>query len=69
MDAAQAHARAYGTPDYQAVCVAHPIASLLPEVVRERADEALARIIAVLMGRPERALPPMPEGRHRTSMP
>jgi len=51
MDSARDHAQAYGNPDYQAVRVGHPIASLRPGEVRARADEALGHIIAVLTGK------------------
>jgi hypothetical protein len=58
MDSAREHARVYGNPDYQAVSVMHPVASLLPEAVRQRADAALEKIIVTLTGRP--ALAPSP---------
>ena len=51
LDSARDHAHAYGNPDYQAVRVGHPVASLRPDEVRARADEALERIIAVLTGK------------------
>ena len=51
IDASREHAQAYGNPDYQAVRVSHPVASLRPAEVQTRADEALARIIEVLTGR------------------
>ena len=50
MDSAREHAQAYGNPDYQAVRVGHPLASLHPEQVRARADETLERLIEVLTG-------------------
>jgi hypothetical protein len=48
MDAARHHAAALGCPDYQAVRVGHPLASLAPEGARARADEALARVVELL---------------------
>ena len=50
MNSARDHAEAFGNPDCQAVRVGHPLASLRPERVRERVDEALAGVIAVLTG-------------------
>jgi len=50
VDSAQEHAEMYGNPDYQAVQVRHPIASLQPEEVNARADEAWERLIARLVG-------------------
>ena len=51
MNSARDHAEAFGNPDYQAVRVGHPLASLRPEQARGRAEEALAGMIAVLTGR------------------
>lgn len=56
MDSARQHAEMYGNPDYQAVQVRHPIASLQPEEVNARADEAWERITARLVGPPEPTL-------------
>lgn len=53
MDSAQEHAEMYGNRDYRAIQVGHPIASLQPEEVNARADEAWERIIARLVGLPE----------------
>jgi hypothetical protein len=50
------HAAAFGNPDYQAVRVGHPLASLTPEQARARADEALAGVIAMLTGECGRAV-------------
>jgi hypothetical protein len=50
MNSARDHADAYGNPDYVAVRVGHPLASLPPEQARARADEALGGVTAVLMG-------------------
>jgi hypothetical protein len=49
MDSAAAHARAYGRPDARVVAVQHPLAALVPEAVRQRADAVVERIIAQLM--------------------
>ena len=56
MNSARDHAEAFGNPDYQAVRVGHPLASLRPEQARERADEALAGVIAVLTGQARRVV-------------
>jgi hypothetical protein len=50
MNSACDHAAAFGNPDYQAVQVGHPLASLTPEQARARADEALGGVIAILTG-------------------
>jgi hypothetical protein len=50
MDSACEHAAAHGNPDYQAVRVGHPLASLSPEQARARAEEALSGVIAILTG-------------------
>lgn len=52
LDSARHHAEAYGSPAYQAVRVGHPLASLRPEQVRSRADEALEHVVTILMGPP-----------------
>jgi hypothetical protein len=52
LDSARHHAEAYGSPAYQAVRVGHPLASLRPEQVRRRADEALEHVVTMLMGQP-----------------
>jgi hypothetical protein len=56
MNSARDHAEAFGNPDYQAVRVGHPLASLRPEQARERAEEALAGVISVLTGQASRAV-------------
>ncbi len=56
MNSACDHAVAFGNPDYHAVQVRHPLASLTPEQVRARADEALGGVIAILTGQAGRAL-------------
>jgi hypothetical protein len=61
MNSAREHAEAFANPDYQAVRVGHPLASLPPEQAQIRGDEALARIVGVLLGQPERAAPPLQE--------
>jgi hypothetical protein len=50
LSSAREHANALGNPEYQAVRVGHPLASLTAEQARARADEALADAVAVLMG-------------------
>lgn len=52
MNSAREHADAFGNPDYAAVPVGHPLASLRPEEARGRADEVFAGIIAILTGQP-----------------
>jgi hypothetical protein len=54
MNSARNHAEAFGTPDYQAVRVGHPLASLTAEQARALADEALGGVIAILTGQPRR---------------
>ncbi|MBI3325960.1 MAG: hypothetical protein HYZ81_04555 [Nitrospinae bacterium] len=61
LDSARDHAHAYGNPDYQAVRVGHPVASLRPEEVCRRADEALVRIVEVLTGQPKHEMASVPE--------
>ena len=56
MNSACSHAAAFGNPDYQAVQVGHPLASLTPAQARARADEALGGVIAILTGQAGRAL-------------
>ena len=64
MDSAREHARAYGNPDYQAVHVGHPLASLRPEEVWTRADEALERVVEILTGHGKRELAPVQQRIH-----
>ena len=61
MNSAREHAEAFATPDYQAIRVGHPLASLPPEQAQIRGDEALARMVGVLLGQPERAVPLLQE--------
>ena len=58
MNSAREHAAAFGNPDYAAVPVGHPLASLRPEQARGRADAALAGVIAILTGPDRRVLTP-----------
>lgn len=58
MNSAREHAEAFGNPDYTAVPVGHPLASLRPEQARERADAALESVIAVLTGQPKHMVTP-----------
>jgi hypothetical protein len=58
MNSAREHAEAFGSPDYRAVQVRHPLAALTPEQARARADEALAGVIAILTGQTEGVLTP-----------
>lgn len=61
MNSAREHAEGFANPDYQAVRVGHPLASLLPEQAQIRGDEALVRIVEVIRGQPKRAVPPLQE--------
>ena len=61
MNSAREHAEASGNPDYHAVRVGHPLASLPPEQAEIRGDEALARIIDALVGQSIRVVPPLHE--------
>jgi hypothetical protein len=56
MNSAHDHAEAFGTPDYRAVRVGHPLASLTAEQARSRANEALGGVIAILTGQAKRAV-------------
>ena len=56
MNSARDHAEAFGSPDYQAVQVRHPLASLTPEQARARADEAIGGVIASLTGQDKPAV-------------
>ena len=62
MNSARDHAEAFGNPDYQAVRVGHPLASLKPDEAQARADEAFERVIAALTGQVKRAVIPLREG-------
>jgi hypothetical protein len=62
MNSARHHAEAFGTPDYHAVRVGHPLASLKPDEVQARADEAFERVITALMEQAKCALIPLQEG-------
>lgn len=62
MNSARDHAEAFGSPDYQAVRVAHPLASLRPEEAQLRADEALEHVVAALIGQAKGAEIPVGEG-------
>jgi hypothetical protein len=62
MNSARDHAEALGNPDYQAVRVGHPLASLKPDEAQARADEAFERVIAALSGQIKRAVIPVREG-------
>jgi hypothetical protein len=57
MNSARDHAEAFGNPDYQAVRVGHPLASLPPEQARARADAALEGIITLLTGHAQQPMP------------
>jgi hypothetical protein len=56
MNSAHDHAQAFGNADYAVVRVGHPLASLQPEQVWARADEALEDVIAVLTGHARQAV-------------
>jgi hypothetical protein len=56
MNSAREHADALGNPDYTAVPVRHPLASLPPEQAQGRANEALETVIAILTGLDRRVL-------------
>ena len=49
IDSASAHARAYGRPDARVVAVQHPLAALVPEAVKQRADAVVEGIITQLV--------------------
>ena len=61
MNSARDHAEAFGSPDYEAVRVGHPLASLRPEEAQIRADDALEHVVAALTGQRTRAMPPIQE--------
>jgi hypothetical protein len=56
MNSAHDHAEAFGSPDYQAVQVRHPLASLTLEQAQSRADEAIGGVIASLTGQAKPAV-------------
>jgi hypothetical protein len=56
MYAARDHAEAYGKPDYRAVPVRYPLASLTPKQAWARADEGLGGVIAILTGQARRVV-------------
>jgi hypothetical protein len=47
---AKSMARIQGIPDYPFIVVPHPHGSLTPEQVKERAREALPKVIEILLG-------------------
>jgi hypothetical protein len=51
LNAAVAHARLLGRPDLTAVEVRHPLVSLGPKEVQERAEEIYAQVVTRLLGR------------------
>ena len=55
----RAMAELHGMPDYPFVVVPHPFGSLTAEEVQARADDAVERIEALLLGEPA----PTPEAR------
>jgi hypothetical protein len=55
----RAMAELHGMPDYPFVVVPHPFGSLTAEEVQSRADDAVDRIEALLLGQPA----PTPEAR------
>ncbi len=50
---AQAIANLGNMPDYPFAVIQHPIGSLTPEQIRERAVEAAPQVISSLLARPE----------------
>ena len=56
MNAARNHAEACGNPDYQAVQIRYPLASLTPRQARTRADEVLGGVLAILTGQANRVM-------------
>jgi hypothetical protein len=61
MNSARDHAEAFGSSDYAAVHVGHPLASLRPAEAQVRADEALECVVAALTGRRKREMAPIEE--------
>jgi hypothetical protein len=57
MNSAREHADAFGNPDYQAVRVGHPLASLSAEQAQARADAVLEQVVGVLTGQVARVVP------------
>jgi hypothetical protein len=57
MNSAREHANAFGNPDYQAVRVGHPLASLSAEQAQARADAVLEQVVAVLTGQVAHVVP------------
>lgn len=48
---AQSMARIQGIPDYSFITLPHPMGSLTPEQVKERANIALPVVIEILLGK------------------
>ncbi len=65
MNSARDHAEAFGNPDYAAVRVGHPLASLRAEQAQARADEALERVVTALTGQAKREVEPVHERRQQ----
>jgi hypothetical protein len=49
---ARAQAAISGNPDYPFVVIPHPVGSLTPADLRQRAEAAVPQVIAILTGRP-----------------
>ncbi|HEX2170880.1 MAG TPA: hypothetical protein VHL09_00340 [Dehalococcoidia bacterium] len=50
MNSADAHAKAFGRPDYQSVAVQHPISGRPVEEVQAKSDAIVAEVVCQLTG-------------------
>lgn len=52
MNSADAHAKAYGRPDFESLAVRHPISGRPTAEVEEKTDAIVTEIVRVLTGSP-----------------
>jgi hypothetical protein len=50
MNSADAHAKAYGLPEYTSIAVEHPVSGRPPDEVRAKADAVLKDVVGILTG-------------------
>lgn len=51
MNSADAHAKAYGRPDFESVPIQHPIAGRPVDEVQAKSDAIVAEVVRILTGR------------------
>ena len=50
MNSADAHARAYGMPDFVSVAIEHPVSGRPKEEIERKSDALLPQVMAILTG-------------------